>query len=53
MNVPYITVPPHPLAAIVTGACEYGLDMDTVTTRVLKWTYGVKITDQWVSVITK
>ncbi|PKY39137.1 hypothetical protein RhiirA4_452290 [Rhizophagus irregularis] len=42
-----IAVPPHPLAAIVSGACEYGLDMDTVTTRVLKWTYGVRISSEW------
>ncbi|GBC01540.1 hypothetical protein RclHR1_04220008 [Rhizophagus clarus] len=42
-----IAVPPNPLAAIVTGACEYGLDMDTVITRVLKWLYGVQISDDW------
>ncbi|PKC63709.1 hypothetical protein RhiirA1_463395 [Rhizophagus irregularis] len=44
-----IAVPPHPLAAIVSGACEYGLDMDTVATRVLKWSYGVRIYSVWKS----
>ncbi|CAG8751315.1 2237_t:CDS:1, partial [Dentiscutata heterogama] len=38
-----IAIPPHPVAAIVRGAVEYGLDMDTIKTRVLKWTYGVQI----------
>ncbi|CAG8826303.1 25837_t:CDS:2, partial [Gigaspora margarita] len=32
---------------IVTGACEYGLDINTVTTRVLKWTYGVLVSKLW------
>jgi len=42
-----IAVPPHPLTAIVSGACEYGLDMDTVATRVLKWSYGVRVSEPW------
>ncbi|CAG8520485.1 1280_t:CDS:2, partial [Dentiscutata heterogama] len=37
-----VAVPPHPVAAIVRGAVEYGLDIDTIKTRVLKWTYGVE-----------
>lgn len=37
-----VAVPPHPVAAVVRGAVEYGLDMDTIKTRVLKWTYGVE-----------
>ncbi|CAG8591350.1 438_t:CDS:2, partial [Scutellospora calospora] len=29
------------------GACEYGLDMKTVATRVLKWSYGIKVSKVW------
>src|SRR6266540_3090942 len=50
-NFSIIIVPPNPAAAIVRGACEYGLDMKTVTTRVLKWSYGVLISPEWVSII--
>ncbi|CAG8678103.1 3376_t:CDS:10 [Funneliformis caledonium] len=42
-----VAIPPSPAAAIVKGACEYGLDMKTVTTRVLKWTYGVEVSKIW------
>ncbi|CAG8761643.1 16638_t:CDS:2 [Cetraspora pellucida] len=42
-----VAIPPNPATAIVTGACEYGLDMKTVTTRVLKWTYGVQTSKLW------
>ncbi|CAI2167707.1 2765_t:CDS:10 [Funneliformis geosporum] len=42
-----IAIPPSPAAAIVSGACEYGLDMKTVTSRVLKWTYGVQVYAKW------
>ncbi|KAF0520398.1 actin-like ATPase domain-containing protein [Gigaspora margarita] len=38
-----VAVPPYPMAAIARGAVEYGLDMDAVKNRVLKWTYGVEI----------
>ncbi|CAG8774918.1 3158_t:CDS:10, partial [Gigaspora margarita] len=38
-------VPPNPAAAVLKGACEYGLDMKTVATRVLKWSYGVKLSE--------
>ncbi|KAF0480261.1 hsp70 family protein [Gigaspora margarita] len=31
---------PYPMAAIERGAVGYGLDMDAVKNRVLKWTYG-------------
>ncbi|CAG8444356.1 14805_t:CDS:2 [Dentiscutata erythropus] len=40
-NTYKVAVSPNPVAAIVRGAVEYGLDMDTIKTRVLKWTYGV------------
>ncbi|KAF0428017.1 actin-like ATPase domain-containing protein [Gigaspora margarita] len=48
-----IAIPPNPSAAILMGACEYGLDMKAVATRVLKWSYGVMISPVWVSVITR
>ncbi|CAG8834605.1 36748_t:CDS:2, partial [Racocetra persica] len=46
-NQVMVAIPPNPSAAIVTGACEYGLDMKIVTTRVLKWTYGVQVSPLW------
>ncbi|CAG8682681.1 7371_t:CDS:2, partial [Scutellospora calospora] len=42
-----VAIPPNPAAAILKGACEYGLDMKTVATRVLKWSYGIKVTRVW------
>ncbi|CAG8589360.1 11567_t:CDS:2 [Ambispora leptoticha] len=44
-----IAIPPSPAAAIEKGACEYGLDMKTVSTRVLKWTYGTDVFPKWKS----
>ncbi|CAG8565197.1 9926_t:CDS:2 [Ambispora gerdemannii] len=38
-----VIIPPHPMAAIVRGAVEYGLNEDAIKTRVLKWTYGVEV----------
>ncbi|KAF0520402.1 hsp70 family protein [Gigaspora margarita] len=38
-----VAVPPYLTAAAACGAVEYGLDMDTVKNRVLKWTYGIKV----------
>ncbi|CAG8624938.1 12634_t:CDS:1, partial [Cetraspora pellucida] len=38
-----IAVPPYPMAVIARGAVEYGLDMDAIKTRVLKWSYGVRV----------
>ncbi|CAG8586674.1 1928_t:CDS:2, partial [Scutellospora calospora] len=37
-----IAVPKQPQAAIVRGALEYGLKMDIIKTRVLKFTYGIE-----------
>ncbi|CAG8499243.1 18049_t:CDS:2 [Racocetra fulgida] len=37
-----IAVPKQPQAAIVRGALEYGLKMDVIETRVLKYTYGIE-----------
>ncbi|KAF0368599.1 actin-like ATPase domain-containing protein [Gigaspora margarita] len=42
-----ISIPPNPAAAVLKGACEYGLDMKTVATRVLKWSYGVMVSKEW------
>ncbi|GES81273.1 hypothetical protein GLOIN_2v1834676 [Rhizophagus clarus] len=33
----------QPIAAIVRGACDYGIEMSTIVDRTLKYTYGVKI----------
>ncbi|CAG8521271.1 8783_t:CDS:2 [Racocetra fulgida] len=38
-----VAVPPYPIIAIANGAVEYGIDMDAIKNRVLKWTYGVAI----------
>ncbi|CAG8528182.1 27751_t:CDS:2, partial [Dentiscutata erythropus] len=35
------------VAAVVSDACEYELDMKIVITRVLKWSYGVLISSLW------
>ncbi|KAF0520399.1 actin-like ATPase domain-containing protein [Gigaspora margarita] len=42
-----VAVPPYPMAAIARGAVEYGLDMDAIKNRVLKWTYGVSLFDDF------
>ncbi|KAF0384494.1 actin-like ATPase domain-containing protein [Gigaspora margarita] len=42
-----ISIPPNPAAAILRGACLYGIDMKTVATRVLKWSYGVLVSEVW------
>jgi hypothetical protein len=42
-----IAVPKHPIAAVSRGALKYGLNMGTVKTRVLKWTYGVETYHVW------
>ncbi|KAF0480256.1 actin-like ATPase domain-containing protein [Gigaspora margarita] len=38
-----VAIPPYPMAAIARGAVMYGLDMDAIKNRVLKWTYGVAV----------
>ena len=47
-KVPIIAVTALPIAAIVRGAIAYGLDIDTVHDRILKWTYGIQICRKWV-----
>ncbi|CAG8565468.1 17234_t:CDS:2 [Racocetra persica] len=46
-RVPIIAVPNQPIAAIVKGAVKYGLDMSLVESRVLKWTYGVEVKEDF------
>ncbi|PKY52287.1 actin-like ATPase domain-containing protein [Rhizophagus irregularis] len=45
--VPSIIVPKQPIAAIVRGACDYGLEMSTIVDRTLKYTYGIKSNRDW------
>ncbi|EXX65587.1 hypothetical protein RirG_131870 [Rhizophagus irregularis DAOM 197198w] len=45
--VPAIIVPKQPIAAIVRGACDYGLKMSTIADRTLKYTYGIKANRHW------
>ena len=39
--VPNITIPIHPMIAIVKGAVRFGLQEEMVVNRVLKRTYGI------------
>ncbi|GES97076.1 hypothetical protein GLOIN_2v1646273 [Rhizophagus clarus] len=48
-QVPIIAVPALPIAAIVRGAITYGLNIDLVNDRILKWTYGIEVCRPWVS----
>ncbi|CAG8567659.1 5043_t:CDS:2 [Paraglomus brasilianum] len=48
-EVKTIAVPSEPIAAVVRGAVYYGLQMDSIQTRVLKSTYGVEIYPEWKS----
>ncbi|CAB5180920.1 actin-like ATPase domain-containing protein [Rhizophagus irregularis] len=45
--VPAIIVPKQPIAAIVRGACDYGLKMSTIADRTLKYTYGIRANRYW------
>ncbi|GES81265.1 hypothetical protein GLOIN_2v1030945 [Rhizophagus clarus] len=46
--VPSIIIPKQPVAAIVRGACDYGLEMSTIVDRTLKYTYGFRTYRNWV-----
>ncbi|KAG9298805.1 hypothetical protein G9A89_015826 [Geosiphon pyriformis] len=46
-QVPIIAEPRQPMAAVVKGAVAYGLNMDTIKTRVLKWSFGIEILSTW------
>ncbi|PKY32715.1 hypothetical protein RhiirB3_451101 [Rhizophagus irregularis] len=43
-----IIVPKQPIAAIVRGACDYGLEMSTIVDRTLKYTYGIEANRDWI-----
>ncbi|RGB25599.1 hypothetical protein C1646_675454 [Rhizophagus diaphanus] len=45
--VPIIEVPSQPITAVVRGAVQYGLNMRTIQTRVLRYTYGVQVLKKW------
>jgi hypothetical protein len=47
-QVPIIAVPALPIAAVVRGAITYGLNVEIVHERVLKWTYGIEVCRSWV-----
>ncbi|PKC13941.1 actin-like ATPase domain-containing protein [Rhizophagus irregularis] len=42
-----ISVPRNPMAAVVKGAVEYGMNEHVITSRILKWTYGTDIAREW------
>ncbi|CAG8533952.1 13632_t:CDS:2 [Funneliformis mosseae] len=48
-RVPNISVPVNSKAAVVRGAIVYGLNIDVVRKRVLKWTYGIQVCRDWVA----
>ncbi|CAI2198931.1 12112_t:CDS:2, partial [Funneliformis geosporum] len=48
-RVPSISVPINSKAAVVRGAIVYGLNIDVVKKRVLKWTYGIQVCRDWVA----
>ncbi len=50
-RVTNISVPALPIAAVVRGAIKYGLNVEIIKERVLKWTYGIEICRDWVRMI--
>ncbi|CAG8679289.1 3691_t:CDS:2 [Cetraspora pellucida] len=46
-QIPTIIVANQPIAAIERSALEYGLNMDVVPTRVLKYCYGIEVSGKW------
>ncbi|CAG8458234.1 9555_t:CDS:2 [Gigaspora rosea] len=44
-----ICVPTLPITAVVKGGLYYGLNINTVKTRVLKWTFGIEVARKWIS----
>ncbi|KAG9298803.1 hypothetical protein G9A89_015824 [Geosiphon pyriformis] len=46
-HIPVIAEPRQPMAAVVKGAVAYGLNMETVRTRTLKWTYGIEVLSEF------
>ncbi|CAG8657762.1 272_t:CDS:2, partial [Cetraspora pellucida] len=52
-NIYKIATSPNPVATVVCGAVQYGLDMNNIKTRVLKWTYGIKFIQNFKRVLTR
>ncbi|CAG8734327.1 8296_t:CDS:2 [Gigaspora margarita] len=48
-QVKEICVPTLPITAVVRGGLHYGLNLNTVKTRVLKWTFGIEAAREWIS----
>ncbi|CAG8823063.1 9370_t:CDS:2 [Gigaspora margarita] len=48
-QVKEISVPTLPITAVVKGGLYYGLNINTVKTRVLKWTFGIEVAREWIS----
>ncbi|CAG8700823.1 733_t:CDS:2 [Cetraspora pellucida] len=48
-QVDSIGVPTSAISAVVQGGLYYGLNVNTVKTRVLKWTFGIEVAREWVS----
>ncbi|CAG8445838.1 3628_t:CDS:2 [Acaulospora morrowiae] len=46
-EVENISVPTHPISAIVKGAVQFGLKQGTIVDRILKWTYGTDVCRNW------
>ncbi|KAG9298807.1 hypothetical protein G9A89_015828 [Geosiphon pyriformis] len=46
-QVPIIAEPRQPISAVVKGAVAYGLDMNLIETRILKWCFGIKVLVEW------
>ncbi|CAG8504503.1 13179_t:CDS:2 [Acaulospora colombiana] len=45
--VPNISVPIHPIIAVMKGAVRLGLSEEIVKNRVLRWTYGTDVMRKW------
>ncbi|CAG8494715.1 11419_t:CDS:10 [Ambispora leptoticha] len=46
-KVPIIAEPRQPMGAVLKGAVAYGLNMEAVETRILKWSYGIEVLVEW------
>ncbi|CAG8491750.1 11746_t:CDS:2 [Acaulospora colombiana] len=42
-----IEVPKQPITAVVRGAVQYVANKNTMRSRILKYTYGVQVTNKW------
>ncbi|CAG8458974.1 1265_t:CDS:2, partial [Acaulospora colombiana] len=46
-EVPLITVPQHPITAVLRGAVIYGLNKKSVANRMLTMNYGIEVYPKW------